>query len=142
MSEVDKDIEPICAAVHKAYCEERIRQGKEPYWTNGDYNKLDEATKDYDRATVFAVLKAIALLEKEPSILATVRRNRDSIYNQNIRTYKKLKDFEAENKRLREALGIIHRNIEKGAVSIYWVRDYAKRALNKAADQTTELGAS
>lgn len=54
------NIEFICEAVHKAYCDERVRQGKEPYWTGGDYNKLDEATKDYDRATVRAVLKAIS----------------------------------------------------------------------------------
>lgn len=53
------DIETICKAVHKAYCEERIRQKKEPYWTGGDYSKLDEATKDYDRAIVRAVLQAV-----------------------------------------------------------------------------------
>lgn len=53
------DKETICAIVHKAYCDTRIKQGKEPYWTGGDYNKLDEATKDLDRATVDAVLKAI-----------------------------------------------------------------------------------
>ena len=52
-------LEPICEAVHKAYCDERIRQGEEPYWTNGDYNKLDDATKEYDRVTVRAVLQAI-----------------------------------------------------------------------------------
>lgn len=55
------DIESVCEMVHKAYCEERIRQGREPYWTGGDYSKLDEATKDYDRVTVRAVLKAITL---------------------------------------------------------------------------------
>lgn len=57
------DIEPICETVHQAYCNERIRQGKEPYWTNGDYSKLDEPTKDYDRATVRAVLKFIGMSE-------------------------------------------------------------------------------
>jgi len=50
------NIENICEAVHKAYCEERVRQGREPYWTGGDYSKLDEANKDYDRVTVQAVL--------------------------------------------------------------------------------------
>lgn len=54
-----ENIEPICEAVHKAYCEERIRQEREPYWTGGDYSKLDEATKDYDRKTVIAVLSAV-----------------------------------------------------------------------------------
>ncbi len=54
-----KHIELICEAVHKAYCDERLKQHRETYWTGGDYNKLDEATKDYDRETVKAVLKAI-----------------------------------------------------------------------------------
>lgn len=64
MNNTEIDIEQISEVVHKAYCEERTRQGKEPYWTHGDYSKLDEATKDYDRATVRAVLKALALLPK------------------------------------------------------------------------------
>lgn len=53
------DIEKLAEAVHKAYCAQRIKEGKEPYWTGGDYSKLDEATKDYDRATVRAVLRAL-----------------------------------------------------------------------------------
>ena len=53
------DIEIVCASVHKAYCDNRITQGKEPYWTKGDYNLLDEAAKGIDRATVFAVLEAV-----------------------------------------------------------------------------------
>ena len=53
------DIEAVCETVHKAYCDERVRQGREPYWTGGDYSKLNEAAKDYDRATVQAVLGAI-----------------------------------------------------------------------------------
>ena len=55
------DIEIICELVHKAYCDERRAQGREPYWTGGDYNLLREATKDYDRRTVEAVLKAIGV---------------------------------------------------------------------------------
>ena len=53
------EMEEICEAVHKAYCNELLRQGKEPYWTEGDYNKLDELTKDFDRATVKAVLHCV-----------------------------------------------------------------------------------
>ena len=55
------DIEAVCAMVHKAYCDNRIKQNKEEYWTKGDYNLLDDAAKDIDRATVFAVLKAIKM---------------------------------------------------------------------------------
>ena len=53
------DMEKVCEAVHKAYCSERIRQGKEPYWTKGDYSLLDEPTKEFDRVTVRAVLTTI-----------------------------------------------------------------------------------
>lgn len=59
-------IELLAEAVHKAYCAERIRQGKKPYWTDGDYSKLDEPTKDYDRATVRAVLTLL----KKPRVQA------------------------------------------------------------------------
>lgn len=51
------NIEPICEAVHKAYCKQRLKQGKSEYWTKGDYTKLNEVAKDYDRATVRAVLR-------------------------------------------------------------------------------------
>jgi hypothetical protein len=58
--EITRNIVEECSElVHKAYCNERLRQGKEEYWTKGDYSKLDEATKDYDRATVRAVLDII-----------------------------------------------------------------------------------
>jgi len=49
----------IAEAVHKEYYAERLRQGKKP----GEvYSKLDEATKEYYRATVRAVL---TVLEKQ-----------------------------------------------------------------------------
>ncbi len=50
------EIEKLATAVHKAYCENhKIRTGKD-YWTRGDYNRLDDTTKEIDRATVRAVL--------------------------------------------------------------------------------------
>lgn len=53
------DIERISEAVHKSYCKQyKIKHGKE-YWTGGDYSKLDEETKEFDRATVRAVIKAL-----------------------------------------------------------------------------------
>ncbi|KKN78827.1 hypothetical protein LCGC14_0345990 [marine sediment metagenome] len=54
-----EEIERISEVVHKAYCKQyEIKHGK-PYWTNGDYSLLDEPTKEFDRATVRAVLEAI-----------------------------------------------------------------------------------
>ena len=54
------DIEPICADVHKAYCQSRLDQGREEYWTRGDYSRLDEETKEIDRYTVRSVLKSLS----------------------------------------------------------------------------------
>ena len=52
-------MEMLAEEVHKDYCRDyEMRNGK-PYWTGGDYSKLDEATKDIDRVTVRAVLDAI-----------------------------------------------------------------------------------
>lgn len=74
------DIEKIAAVVHLAYCTERLKQGKERYWTGGDYDKLDDATKEYDRVTIRAVLKEIdydqlkAELEKRQKALERIQR--------------------------------------------------------------------
>ena len=54
-----EQLEFICEKVHQAYCVERIRQGKPPYWTGGDYSKLDDNAKELDRATVRAVIEAL-----------------------------------------------------------------------------------
>ena len=57
--------EKLAEVVHKAYCKEYERKKGEQYWTKGDYSLLDEATKDFDRATVNAVLVALELKEGE-----------------------------------------------------------------------------
>lgn len=53
------DMEQLAAAVHRAYCEDYKKRKGEDYWTGGDYEKLDEETKEIDRATVRAVLKEL-----------------------------------------------------------------------------------
>ena len=54
------DIEPICEKVHQAYCANYLKRKGKPYWSYGRYKLLDEETKDIDRATVRAVLKALS----------------------------------------------------------------------------------
>jgi len=56
---MSSNLEVICENVHKAYCQYQIDNGKEPYWTGGDYSKLDEKAKEIDRYTVLAVLNTI-----------------------------------------------------------------------------------
>ena len=48
-------MERCAAAVHRAYCENYLQRNGEPYWTGGNYEALDDATKEIDRATVRAV---------------------------------------------------------------------------------------
>jgi hypothetical protein len=44
-----EEIESVSAEIHKCYCRAYERRFGKPYWTNGDYSKLDEETKNYDR---------------------------------------------------------------------------------------------
>ncbi len=46
---MNKELEKVSAEIHKCYCRAYERRFGKPYWTNGDYSKLDEPTKDYDR---------------------------------------------------------------------------------------------
>lgn len=58
----DKELEVIAMQVHQAYCVQyEVKHGK-PYWTLGDYSKLDEETKEFDRATVRTVIGALKIL--------------------------------------------------------------------------------
>ena len=48
--EIDDGVETLAAEIHKVYCIAYAKRFRKPYHTNGDYSKLDEATKEYDRA--------------------------------------------------------------------------------------------
>ena len=50
------NIEKISEAVHKTYCESYFRTHGKQYWTKGDYDKLSEEIKEYDRNTVRTVI--------------------------------------------------------------------------------------
>jgi 3-keto-L-gulonate-6-phosphate decarboxylase len=52
----EDSIEKICEQVHKAYCKYHLEHKGTEYWTGGDYSKLTEEGKEYDRRTVRAVL--------------------------------------------------------------------------------------
>lgn len=47
--QANDEVERISAEIHKCYCRAYENTFGKPYWTNGDYSKLDEPTKDYDR---------------------------------------------------------------------------------------------
>ncbi len=49
---------------HHAWCKEFYHQEGKPYWTNGDYSKLNSETKDYDRVMVDVFYSYIQELEE------------------------------------------------------------------------------
>lgn len=44
-----EEIEALSEKIHHLYCAQYEKDNGEPYWTKGDYSKLDERTKEYDR---------------------------------------------------------------------------------------------
>lgn len=60
----DKDFEALAAEIHVVYCEEYEKRFGKPYWTNGDYSKLDEPTKNYDRNLVRWYLSKVSSVHK------------------------------------------------------------------------------
>ena len=46
------EFENLAAEVHKLYCAQYLLDNGKEYWTGGDYSKLDEKTKQYDRNIV------------------------------------------------------------------------------------------
>ena len=59
LRELLPDVEVLAEKVHKAYCHWYLKKHKKPYWSYGNYNLLDEETKEADRYTVRAVLDAV-----------------------------------------------------------------------------------
>ncbi len=56
----ESDMEYVSDKVHKSYCVSYLKKHMKPYWTHGKYNLLDEETKEIDRCTVRAVVKALS----------------------------------------------------------------------------------
>ena len=60
--------EKLSAEIHKCYCRAYERRFGKAYWTGGDYSKLDEETKDYDREM------ADYLIAREQALLAEIAK--------------------------------------------------------------------
>ncbi|KKN24448.1 hypothetical protein LCGC14_0894730 [marine sediment metagenome] len=54
---IQTEIEKLSEEIHKLYCEQYLKDNRKPYWTNGDYSKLDERTKEYDRNIAKFIIK-------------------------------------------------------------------------------------
>ena len=65
MTEEEKVIEKLSEQIHKLYCYQYLLDNKKPYWTNGDYSKLDERTKEYDRNIAYFILERESKLKKK-----------------------------------------------------------------------------
>lgn len=56
-------VERCAEKVHQSYCSYYEQVHGKPYWTKGDYSKLSEEVKEFDRASVRAALDASGLRE-------------------------------------------------------------------------------
>ncbi len=60
----DERIEKLSEQIHKNYCQYVLDRTGKPYWTNGDYSKLDEETKEADRIQARWFLELLYAKEK------------------------------------------------------------------------------
>lgn len=49
---LESEIETLSAEVHQLYCAQYLKDHGKKYWTGGDYSKLEERVKEYDRNIV------------------------------------------------------------------------------------------
>lgn len=49
---LESEIETLSAEVHQLYCAQYLKDHGKKYWTDGDYSKLEERVKEYDRNIV------------------------------------------------------------------------------------------
>jgi len=115
-----KLIEELSAEIHKCYCRAYERRYGKPYWTNEDYSKLEEATKDYDREMARWHLEQIeslqAKLKEYEDDYKNIYKETCSVeYAKDDRTHctcvpslrKALKESDAEVERLRLAFKVV-----------------------------------
>ena len=51
-----EEIERLARAAHRGYCKAYLKNTGKEYWTGGDYDKLDEKTKEIDRIVVIEIM--------------------------------------------------------------------------------------
>ncbi len=59
------ELEELSEKIHKLYCEQYKKDNKKDYWTKGDYSKLDEKTKEYDRNIARFISNLLSKQKKE-----------------------------------------------------------------------------
>lgn len=70
----EEEVEQLSVQIHQLYCEQYEKDHKEPYWTKGDYSKLEERVKEYDRNIARFHLKAL-----HTSSLSLIQRLRERV---------------------------------------------------------------
>jgi hypothetical protein len=111
----DVDIEELSAEIHKCYCRTYEKNHGKPYWTNGDYSKLDEPTKDYDREMA---RWHIAKLSAKPELVS--ENEWFQIWERIIDTH--IEYFQKNNIPMNQAGGIYHMKcINEGYAKLYGI---------------------
>ena len=52
-----EEFEALSEKIHQIYCKQYLKDKGEEYWTKGDYSKLDDRVKEYDRAIVRFIIE-------------------------------------------------------------------------------------
>lgn len=78
----EREIEELSEQIHKNYCQYVLERTGNPYWTNGDYSKLDEETKEADRiqARWIIILLGQARKDERDACARIARKLRDDLH--------------------------------------------------------------
>ena len=115
-------IEDMSERIHKVYCQYYIDVKGEEYWTKGDYSKLNEDTKDFDRESVKVCLKEVKLrlLKNRRSVvdIEKILENRILYYYQPIQAKgeiqpslieMRLSDYQIKKKQIKKLAEAIYK---------------------------------
>ncbi len=78
-------VEILSAEIHKLYCAEYEKQNSKKYWTKGDYSKLGEPTKEFDRNLAKWHLKKIKPFQKTIAELKQFTKSADELIGKKIK---------------------------------------------------------
>lgn len=114
-----EDVEKLSAEIHKCYCRAYERRFGKPYWTGGDYSKLEEAVKDYDREMAKFMLAALE------QVRADADRDLNMLRQSSLEKQTAIRDalqeelnhrkrLDAENKKLKDFLDWLFEDVFEG----------------------------
>lgn len=72
--------ESLAAEIHRVYCTAYEKRFGKPYFTNGDYNLLEEPVKDYDRALADFIIEREKRFTAFKALVREYRKTQKELY--------------------------------------------------------------